>query len=336
MSSAGHRPESRGVAAAGRAHVQRRAGGQSRRARGSASRRPSINACSTEVRWEVLDPGGGPGAGSIDATGLTRLRTYSGRAGRPHRRRHRDARGGSAAQGVRLGHAHRPGAPGRSAVPRSRCGRSWRTSTTRGSRQRVHRSEQHDGSSSVRSSATARAQVDWRVDGALQAGETTRLLYIASPARAARRGHDRGAESTVSRPPAPRGSCRSTTTGQDSTEANGGEDMGDVDVKQVKNIDPITHQGDRQGREHDPLRIEDRAGGDPCQGAEPIDPITVESLGWTRCGPRSGQDRPFRRHASPDREPQPRGGARPRPRRPALPTRSRSACTRSSSCRRST
>ena len=29
-----------------------------------------LNACSTEVRWEVLDPGGGPGAGSIDQTGL--------------------------------------------------------------------------------------------------------------------------------------------------------------------------------------------------------------------------------------------------------------------------
>ena len=29
-----------------------------------------LNACSTEVRWEVLDPGGGPGAGSIDSTGL--------------------------------------------------------------------------------------------------------------------------------------------------------------------------------------------------------------------------------------------------------------------------
>lgn len=29
-----------------------------------------LNACSTDVRWEVLDPGGGPGAGSIDSTGL--------------------------------------------------------------------------------------------------------------------------------------------------------------------------------------------------------------------------------------------------------------------------
>jgi hypothetical protein len=29
-----------------------------------------LNACSTEVKWAVLSPGGGPGAGSIDATGL--------------------------------------------------------------------------------------------------------------------------------------------------------------------------------------------------------------------------------------------------------------------------
>lgn len=29
-----------------------------------------LNACSTEVRWEVLAPTGGPGAGSIDAAGL--------------------------------------------------------------------------------------------------------------------------------------------------------------------------------------------------------------------------------------------------------------------------
>lgn len=29
-----------------------------------------LNACSTTVKWAVLDPGGGPGAGSIDSTGL--------------------------------------------------------------------------------------------------------------------------------------------------------------------------------------------------------------------------------------------------------------------------
>ena len=29
-----------------------------------------FNVCSTAVKWEVLDPAGGPGAGSIDATGL--------------------------------------------------------------------------------------------------------------------------------------------------------------------------------------------------------------------------------------------------------------------------
>jgi hypothetical protein len=29
-----------------------------------------LNACSTTVRWEVLAPSGGPGAGSIDSTGL--------------------------------------------------------------------------------------------------------------------------------------------------------------------------------------------------------------------------------------------------------------------------
>ena len=29
-----------------------------------------LNACNTAVRWEVLDPAGGPGAGSIDDTGL--------------------------------------------------------------------------------------------------------------------------------------------------------------------------------------------------------------------------------------------------------------------------
>jgi hypothetical protein len=37
-----------------------------------------INAWSTEVRWAVLDPAGGPGAGSIDDTGLYSAPAYAG------------------------------------------------------------------------------------------------------------------------------------------------------------------------------------------------------------------------------------------------------------------
>jgi hypothetical protein len=36
-----------------------------------------LNACSTEVRWDVLAPSGGPGAGSIDATGLYMAPSYA-------------------------------------------------------------------------------------------------------------------------------------------------------------------------------------------------------------------------------------------------------------------
>ena len=38
----------------------------------------AINAWSTAVRWAVLDPAGGPGAGSIDATGLYTAPAYAG------------------------------------------------------------------------------------------------------------------------------------------------------------------------------------------------------------------------------------------------------------------
>jgi hypothetical protein len=36
-----------------------------------------VNACSTEVEWNVLDPEGGPGAGSIDSTGLYSAPRYA-------------------------------------------------------------------------------------------------------------------------------------------------------------------------------------------------------------------------------------------------------------------
>jgi hypothetical protein len=36
-----------------------------------------LNACNTTVRWDVLDPAGGPGAGSIDGTGLYSAPPYS-------------------------------------------------------------------------------------------------------------------------------------------------------------------------------------------------------------------------------------------------------------------
>jgi hypothetical protein len=36
-----------------------------------------VNACSTEVKWNVLDPAGGPGAGSIDDTGLYSAPSYA-------------------------------------------------------------------------------------------------------------------------------------------------------------------------------------------------------------------------------------------------------------------
>ena len=37
-----------------------------------------LNACSIAVKWNVLDPAGGPGAGSIDSTGLYSAPSYSG------------------------------------------------------------------------------------------------------------------------------------------------------------------------------------------------------------------------------------------------------------------
>ena len=97
--------------------------------------------------------------------------------------------------------------------------------------------------------------------------------------------------------------------------------MGDVDVKEVRNIDAVTDPVRRPGQEHRPAADrEDRARGDPRQGAQPHRPdLDRLAPGRRDPQPRPVQDRALRRHAPPDGQPLARRGARARPQHPPVP-----------------
>ena len=75
--------------------------------RRSASRRQVYNSTQGYV-WDVRDINGGPGQGTIDASGLYRAPPKGALAERDHRNRYGDLPRGSAAQGLRVGDPGRP------------------------------------------------------------------------------------------------------------------------------------------------------------------------------------------------------------------------------------
>ena len=119
-------------------------------------------------------------------------------------------------------------------------------------------------------------QVDWRVDGALQSGHARHVPLPRDRLGRDKGGHDRGADPGRDGRRRREGHADQLRLAGTPLVAKGGEAMGDVDVKQVKNIDPIRI---REVTGVEPIRVSKIApAAIHVKELNQIDPITVESL----------------------------------------------------------